>query len=234
MQHNNHAEIIRLIAVAQNATCAEEREQAVFALWQIHGDRLTGIMAKTSYHISSDFSCNGYSPKERQQNLAGDAFMVFQNAVMAFDPDAGVPFAAYIAQRGNWCIKGEKRENAIRGKYEKSVDFSLECLSSSEEPGEDSDLRLLRKATACKPDFVEDIHNNERIQKIYQAAEQSPKLQRYFGTCIELTKGGYEYSDAEVARRLGCTRANVGLYKKALNRLARENGLLDDSYPPAA
>ena len=154
-----------------------------------------------------------------------------------FEPifkDAGVPFAAYIAQRGNWCIKGEKRENAIRGKYEKSVDFSLECLSSSEEPGEDSDLRLLRKATACKPDFVEDIHNNERIQKIYQAAEQSPKLQRYFGTCIELTKGGYEYSDAEVARRLGCTRANVGLYKKALNRLARENGLLDDSYPPAA
>jgi len=60
------------------------------------------------YRISSDFSCNGYSSQERQRNLAGNAFMVFQSAVMAFDPKAGVPFAAYIAQKGNWHIMDEK------------------------------------------------------------------------------------------------------------------------------
>ena len=222
MQHNNHAETIRLIAVAQTAARAEEREQAVFDLWKIHGDRLTGIMAKTSYRISSDFSYNGYSPKERQQSLAGDAFMVLHSAVMTFDLDAGVPFAAYIAQKGNWHILDEKRRNAIRNKYERPVDFSLESLSSSEEPLEDSDLRLLRKATTCKPDFVEDIHKENRIRKICKATEQTPKLHKYFGTCMELAEDGYEYSDAEVARRMGCSRANVGLYRKALNRLIKE------------
>ena len=234
MQHNNLTETDRLIAVAQTAVRAEEREQAVFDLWKIHGDRLAGTMAKTSYRISSDFSYNGYSPKERQRNLAGDAFMVLHNAIMTFDLDAGVPFAAYIAKKGNWHIMEEKRKNSIRAKYEKLVDFSLESISSSEKPDEDGDLKLLRKATSCKPDFVENIHNDDRIRKIYQATEQAPKLRKYFDTCVELVEDGYEYSDAEVARRMGCTRANVGLYKKSLNRLAREKGLLDDSYPPAA
>jgi hypothetical protein len=160
--------------------------------------------------------------------------MVLYSAVMAFDLDAGVPFAAYIAQKGNWHVMDEKRSNAIRGKYEKPVDFSLECLSSSEEPGEDSDLRLLRKATACGPDFVDEIQKEDYIHKIYQATEQTPKLHRYFGTCLALIEDGYEYSDAEVARRMGCSRANVGLYKKSLNRLIRESGLMEDSYPPAA
>ena len=226
MQHNNHVETDRLIAVAQTAVRAEERDQAMFDLWKIHGDRLTGTMAKTSYRIGSDFSYNGYSPKERQRNLAGDAFMVLHGAVMDFDLDAGVPFAAYIAKKGNWHVQGEKRSNSIRAKYERPVDFSLEILSSSEEPGEDRDLRLLRKATACRPDFVENIHNDDRIRKIYQATEQNPKLHKYFVTCVELVKDGYEYSDAEVARRMGCSRANVGLYKKALKRLAGEKGLL--------
>ena len=234
MQHNNNTETTRLIAVAQTAARAEEREQAIFDLWQIHGDRLAGIMAKTSYHISSDFSCNGYSPKERQRNLAGDAFTVLHDAILAFDLDAGVPFAAYIAQKGNWRIMEEKRQNSIRSKYEKLVDFSLESLSASEKPGEDRDLRLLRKAISCKPDFEEEILNDDRIQRIYRATKQNPKLHKYFDTSIKLTKEGYEYSDAEVARRLGCTRANVGLYKKSLNRLVKEKGLLDDSYPPAA
>ena len=234
MQHNNHAETIRLIAVAQTAARAEEREQAVFDLWKIHGDRLTGIMAKTSYRISSDFSYNGYSPKERQQNLAGDAFMVLYSAIMDFDPDAGVPFAAYIAKKGNWHVLDEKRRNSIRAKYEKPVDFSLESLSASEEPGEDRDLRLLRKATTCGPDFVEEIQEEDDIDKIYRATEQTPKLQRYFVTSRKLVNEGYDYSDAEVARRMGCTRANVGLYKKSLNRLVKEKGILGDSYPPAA
>ncbi len=226
MQHNNHAETDRLIAVAQTATRAEERKQAVLDLWKIHGDRLTGIMAKTSYRISSDFSYNGYSPKERQQSLAGDAFMVLHSAVMTFDLDAGVPFAAYIAQKGNWHILDEKRRNAIRNKYERSVDFNLECLSSSEDSGEDSDLRVLRKATTYRPDFVEAICKDDHIRKIYQATEQNPKLHKYFKTCMELVEDGHEYSDAEVARRMGCSRANVGLYKKALKRLAGEKGLL--------
>ena len=41
MQHNNPTETIRLIAIAQNATRAEERKQAVLDLWKIHGDRRT-------------------------------------------------------------------------------------------------------------------------------------------------------------------------------------------------
>lgn len=233
MQHNNLAETNRLIAVAQSPSSAEEREQAVFDLWQIHGDRLTGIMAKTSYLISSDFSCNEYSTQERQRNLAGRAFEIFQCAVMAFDPKAGVPFAAYIAQKGNWHIMDEKRCNSIRNKYERSVDFSVETMAAGSNPDETRNLSLLRKAITCKPDFEDEIDGNDRIAAIYKLTEPYPKLHRYFTICRQLANEGIEYSDAEVARRLGYTRANVGLYKKELRKLAWENGLLD-GYRPAA
>jgi len=233
MQHNNPANTNRLIAVAQTTACPDEREQAVLALWQIHGDRLTGIMAKTSYRISSDFSCNGYSSQERQRNLAGNAFMVFQSAVMAFDSKAGVPFAAYIAQKGNWHIMDEKRSNSIRSKYERSVDFSMEGVAAGSNPDEARNLALLREAIACEPDFEDEIDSSERLAAIYKLTEVDLKLRRYFVVSLQLVNEGIEYSDAEVARRLGCSRANVGLYKKKLLRLIRENGLLDGYRPRA-
>ena len=224
----------RLIAVAQTAANADDREQAMLDLWEIHGARLVGIMAKTSYRLDSDFSYRGCTLKERQANLAGDAFFVFHKVVLEFDLDAGVPFEAYIAMKGNWCVSTEKRENSKRGKREICYDFDR-IPTNGRTPEEEDDAKTIRRALARKGGFEKACIDRDSIDAIYHATESVPKLHRYVGVCRELSREDYDYSDAEVARRMGCTRANVGLYKKELVRMMEEDRRLADICPrPAA
>lgn len=224
----------RLVAVAQTASNADDREQAMLDLWEIHGTRLVGIMAKTSYRLDSDFSYRGCTLKERQANLAGDAFFVFHKVVLEFDLDAGVPFEAYIAKKGNWHVADEKRENSKRGRHEICYDFDR-VPSNGRTPEEEDDVRSIHRGLACKGGFEKTCIDRDSIDAIYRATESVPKLHRYVGVCRELYREDYDYSDAEVARRMGCTRANVGLYKKELVRMMEEDRRLADICPrPAA
>ena len=218
MQQNAQtANTNRLVAVVQNSANAEVRARALQELWEIHGARLVGIMAKKSYWIDSDFSLRGCTLGERRGDQSGKAYIVFHNAVMSFDLGAGVPFGAYIAQKGNWCVEDEKRENSRRGNYEEVVDFSTEDYASEEVGPDDAEPWKLA------------------IRRIYQATEQNPRLHRYVGIWMDLLREEREYSDAEVARRMGCTRANVGLYKKAVIRMMQEDSRFVDICPrPAA
>ena len=235
MQYNNQtAETIRLIAVAQTTTDAEKRNHAMHELWEIHGERLVGIMAKKSYQIDSDFGYRGCSFKERQNNLMGEAYLVLHDAAMTFDLGKGVPFAAYIAQKGNWHVADEKRENSKHGEWEKCVDFAAESISVGDSLGEKKDIQMFRKAAACSADFDEEIYLKNAMHCIYRATEQNSRLHKYFGVCLELLERGFDYSDAEIARRLGCTRANVGVYKKALIRMMKEDWRFEDVCPRTA
>ena len=235
MQHNTHAaNTNRLVAIAQTASNADDREQAMLDLWAIHGARLVGIMAKTSYRIDSDFSLRGSTLGDRQANLAGDAFFLFHKVFLEFDLYAGVPFEAYIAKKGNWHVADEKRENSKRGKREICYDFDR-VPSNGRTPEEDDDVKSIRKALACKGGFEKACIDKDSIDAIYRATESVPKLHRYVGVCRELSREDYDYSDAEVARRMGCTRANVGHYKKELVRMMQEDSRFADICPrPAA
>lgn len=235
MQYNaSTANTNRLIAVAQTAANADDRNPALHELWRIHGDRLVCVMAKKSCQIDSDFSYRGCSFKERQDNLMGDAYLVFYEAVMSFDSSKGVPFAAYVAQKGNWHIADEKRENSKRGGMEKCVDFTVESLSSCDEADCATDLAFVRKALKCNAGFDDEIYWKEMLFCIYQATEPNSRLHKYFGACIELLHEGFDYSDAEIARRMGCTRANIGVYKKALIRMMKEDWRFENVCPRTA
>ena len=218
----------RLIAAAQTAVNADVRERAMRELWEIHGPRLVGVMAKTSYRTDSDFDYRGLNHDGRCDRLTDNAYFVFHDAVMAFDVTEGVPFAAYIAQKGNWRVADEKRENSKRSAREYSVDFSLECISCSDIPGEIENLNALRRVNTYKAGFDEECFNNDVMHCIGKATEPNPRLHRYWETCLELMHEGYEYSDAEVARRLGCTRANVGVYKKNLVNMLKTDERFSD------
>ena len=223
----------RLIAVAQTAANADDREQAMLDLWEIHGARLVGIMAKKSYWIDSDFSYRGYSPMERRANLAGDAFFVFHKVVLEFDLNAGVPFEAYIAMKGNWRVSTEKRENSKRGKHEVCYDFDA-IPSKGRTPEEDEDFKAIRRAFARNGGFDKTCMDRDALDTVYKVTESVPKLHKYVGICRELCREDFDYSDAEVARRLGCTRANVGVYKKQVARLMEEDPRLRDICPRTA
>ena len=209
------AAIRRLIAVAQKTPCAEVRAEAMKVLWDWCGAPLVGSMAKTSYELDSDFSYRGYSPAERQRNMMGNAFFVFYNCVMTFDEGMGVPFAAYAAQKGNWRVADEKRVNSKRAKYEVITDFSKL----------DAESKLVRRATVSKEDFEKEIMDKDMVRSIRKSLGQDARLGKYFDACQELCEDDLEYSDAEVARRMGCTRANVGLCRKALAKKVKDSGL---------
>jgi len=235
MQYNaSLANTNRLVAVAQTAANADDRSHALHELWKIHGDRLVGVMAKKSYQLDSDFGYRGCSFEERRRNLMGDAYIVFYKAVMEFDFGEGVPFAAFIAQKGNWRVADEKRENSRHGEWEKSVDFTVESISAGDTLDEKGNVHALRKVLAFSAGFDEKICQRDAVLGIYHATEQYPRLHRYFGVCLELLDEDADYSDAEIARRMGCTRANVGVYKKALIRMMKADWRFEDVCPRSA
>ena len=234
MQHKTPAlSTDRLIVAAQTAASEDEREMAMHELWNIHGARLIGIMAKMSYVLDSDFSYRGSSLKERRDYLAGDAYIVFHKVVQDFDLGMGTPFGAYIAQKGNWRVADEKRGNSKHGKREKCYDLNKLPLHGKD-PEEEDDLKALRKAMACNGGFDEECLWRDFLHALYQATEKYPKLHRYLGVCLEMLDEGFDYSDAEVARRMKRTRACIGQYKKELVHMVKEDDRFVDIWPRMA
>ncbi|SHM75294.1 hypothetical protein [Fibrobacter sp. UWB7] len=224
-QTNNTAAINNLIAIAQTAVNEDVRNKAINELWGLCGDQIAGIMAGKSFQMDSDFSLKGYSPKERQDSLLGNAYYLFYNAVATFNPSLGVPFIAYTTQKSSWFLATEKRNNSKRSKREEYVDFSLECGPSTESSPEASRMMEIFKGIAHKDRFENDCYWEDAVQVLSHAIQNSPKLSKYFEASLEVCKEGDDYSDANVARYMGCTRACVGQYRKALLRMMEENGL---------
>ena len=228
----NNTVINNLVMVAQTAANEDIRYKAINELWNICGERLAGIMAGKSYKIDSDFSLNGYTPKERRDNLLGNAFFVFYNAVATFNPDLGVPFLAYTAQKSNWFLADEKRDNSKRNKREKLVDFSLEChndfKNDFENASETARMVKILKETADDEHFEKDSFWEDATRLLYREIKDNVKLSQYIQVARTLCEEGEEYSDAEIARRMGCTRACIGQYRKMLIHTMEEKGLLEE------
>ena len=235
MQHNStkatQALIHNLIAIAQANSSEHAHDKAIYTLWDIFGDYFMTLIAKNSSLANSDFTLNGCSPKERKANLAGDAYMAFCKIVQDFDPNKNVPFEAYFANKIRWHIADEKRNNAKHTKREKCTDFSLESNSCSNENSyEELDMFNTLRSIQSDDDFEEDCYRRDGITAIQQILKNAPKLQKYFNITQEICNDHDSYSDAEAARRLGCTRANIGQLRKKLIQLLIENGLAHDCH----
>lgn len=180
----NAKKTAKLIKKAQNAKNEEIRSKALIELWGIFGDYV------------------------RRRNQFGKAFLVFRNAVLTFDPGLGVPFLAYVAQKGNWALANEQRNK-----------FKLE---SREIPCDDIPERF---QDGVSDDIEADCFRKDAILMIKRVANTERRLAAYFNACQEVCEAGFDCTDAEVARHMGCTRASTGLYRKKLVRLLAERGL---------
>lgn len=228
MKHTNISTNIinNLITIAQTASKEEVRNKAINKLWALCGDQIARIMAGKSFQMDSDFSLKGYSPKERQDSLLGNAYYLFYNAVATFNPALGVPFIAYTTQKSNWFLATEKRNNSKRSNREEAVDFSLECNPNTQSTPETTRMMEILKEISHEDHFENDSYWEDAAQLVRRTIKHSPKLDKYFTACLKLSETGDDYSDAEIARIMGCTRACVGQYRKALIRMMEENGLL--------
>ena len=221
------AEINDLIARAQTAPSPKAYEREIQALWTIFGENFTALVAKNSYLIDSDFSLRGSSPAERRENLAGTAYMLFCKAVSDFEPSRKVPFAAYIAQIGEWRMRDEKRKNAKRSKREE-----LDRCASNSDSDEESYSRIdncdVNPFTGERNELDCDFDKKDLLVRFKKRlAARDPKALNRFNIMYELCREG-NYSDAEAARRIGCERANMKNVKNNLIQIMAECGLKEE------
>lgn len=212
-----------LIGAVQNAATGLDRSRNLLRLWKIVEVTIMDQMAGKSYRINSDFDMRGYSIKERQRNLAGDAYLVFFMATIDFDRGLGVPFLAYIAQKLGWKLATDKRNNAKRDNRVK-ISSKMQA-NATEEFAEDDAFAALLERTPNEEDVEGDCFRRDAILKIKNIAASAPKIAAYLETCQEVCYQGYRGSDAEVARFMGCTRASTGNYRKKLVRMLAEKGM---------
>lgn len=226
-QHNGsqstQENINSLVEVAQNAQNRRIRSGALGLLWEIVGDTVMGNTVGKSYRINSDFEMRGFSLKERQRNLAGDAYLLFFMATMDFDRTLGVPFLAYIAQKVCWKLAADKRDNAKRDDRIK-ISSKMQ-INASEEFAEEDAFAALLERTPNEENVEGDCLRRDAILRIKRIAASDPKIAAYLETCQEVCYQGYRGSDAEVARYMGCTRASTGNYRKKLVRILAEKGM---------
>ena len=212
-----------LIVAIQNAANGLDRSKVLLRLWKTVGNTIMDQMAVNSYRINSDFDMRGFSLKERQRNLAGDAYLVFFMATIDFDRGLGVPFMAYIAQKLGWKLAADKRDNAKRDDRIK-ISSKMQ-INASEEFAEEDVFAALLERTPNEEDVEGDCFRRDAILKIKNIAASAPKIAAYLEACQEVCNQGFRGSDAEVARFMGCTRASTGNYRKKLVRMLAEKGM---------
>ena len=223
--------ILNLIRIAQGATSEDVRSNAVNKLWDIYGQQVLGLSGSHSYKADADWDLRGLSPAERRTEIATSTFLMFRQAVLNYDTSSKVPFMAYVAMSSKFHQKSEKRENAKRTNREILVDFSGNTRKEAygDDPQMIRDLAILNEtnSTTCKK--IEEVELRDTIEAIERFIKKNnPKLLPYFRTSYEFCQAYGDCKDIDVADELGCTRANVGILRKKLEKLLRDSGFYGD------
>jgi hypothetical protein len=222
---------LNLIRIAQGAETKNKRNHAVLKLWDIHGPKVMGITNSYSIKEDADWDLRGLSHADRQKQIMSNTFMMFHRAVMNYDTHTKVPFMAYVANTSKFQQKTEKRNNAKRTGREVVIDFSGNTREDKygDNPQMIRDLAILREADCTECQEIEAIEARDTIDGIERFLKKnSPKLLTYFRTSYEFCQEYGDCRDIDVAVKLGCTRANVGVLRKKLENLLREAGLYEE------
>lgn len=221
---NNQDLTLALIYAAQNAKTSQARSRAILRLWEIYGQQVMGISEKNSRKVDANWDLHGLSLTDRQREIMTDTFMMFQKAVLRYDPTLNDSFIAYVSMSSKYQQQTEKRENAKRGNREVLVDFSAKPSKDEygEEPHAIRDMAALRKCIyRGRPDTIIDARDAiNRIERVLES--KYPKLLPYFHALYEVCQAHDVYKDVDVAAELGCTRANAGILRKKFAKVLKD------------
>ena len=230
MKHNNRqaTQIANLVTLAKYGANADIRQQAVNDLWNICGEQISGVMLKNSYKVDSDREYRDMTPEKRQDTIFNKAYIAFREWVESFDPSLGVPFLAYTSQKSGWLMQDDKRKNSKRCKR---VDvFDPNGVADDDEKGRSSKPKSVEESainpfTGEENSFERKMERKDLIRRIGIVCKKDPKVHRVFKAMLQSAVGGYDCSDAKVAEKIGCTRANTGVLHKKMLKLLKEEGL---------
>jgi DNA-directed RNA polymerase specialized sigma subunit len=236
--HNTANEVNNLIDIAQHAPKGSERSEAINKLWDMYGDMVTGITVKKSYLHDSDHSMHGMTAAERRSNLQEQAFDTFRKAVLSFDLSRPIPFMAYVAQKINWQQLDFKRCNAKHSRKERATDFSCEGgygSNSSENTPDLSSITTLSQidtespmASSLYDDFENRAYLEDAVHVLFNKLQKEKKLLEYAITFYQVCQDGEKATDAEIAKRMGCSRANTNHLHKKLIDFLKDSDIAND------
>lgn len=237
---NNHTtanEVMNLIDLAQHNKNGKESSEAINKLWDIFGDKVTGITIKKSFSHDSDHSMHGMSVYERRNHLQEQAFDTFRNAVLAYDASTNVPFMAYVSKKINWQQLDFKRKNAKHTHNEKATDFSIEGGSSisMDDPKNAEMLETMNHIDLESPmasrfveDFEKQAYLDDMVHVLFGKLQNEKKLLEFATTYYEVCQEEDKDTDAEVAKRMGCTRSYASQLHKKLIAFLSNTDFADD------
>lgn len=230
MKRNNTqaTQIANLVTLAKYGANVDIRQQAVNDLWNICGEQISGVMLKNSYKVDSDREYRDMTPEKRHDDIFDKAYMAFREWLDFFDPSLGVPFLAYACQKCSWLVKDEKRRNSKRCKR---VDvFDPNGVADDDEKGHSRKPKSVEENdidpfTGEENSFERKVAEKEFVKVLRRVLQGQPKMLRLFDLMNEAKEKGGACSDAKVAEKLGCTRANLGVLHKKMVRFLCEKGL---------
>lgn len=221
-------QIENLVTLAKYGANADVRLQAANALWTLCGEQIAGVMLKYSYKVDSDHEYHDMTPEKRSDEIFDKSYMAFREWLDSFDPSRGVPFLAYTSQKSGWLMQDDKRKNSKRCKR---VDvFDPNGVTEGDEKGRSRKPKSVEESdidpfTGEVNSFERNVAEEEFVKVLRRVLRGQPKMLRLFELMKKANDKGEACSDAKVAEKLGCTRANVGVLHKKMVRFLCEKGL---------
>lgn len=230
MKRNNlqATQIANLVTLAKYGANADVRQQAANTLWTLCGEQIANVMLKNSYKYDSDREYRDMTPEKRQDTIFNKAYIAFREWVDSFDPSLGVPFLAYTSQKSGWLMQDDKRKNSRRCKRVDVFDPNGEA--DDDEKGCSSKPKSVEDS-AVNP-FTGEVNSFERqmewedlVDKIRGVCQKKPKMLRFFDAMLQVIDEGDDCTDAKVAKKMGCTRANTGVQHKKFLQFMHDEGM---------
>lgn len=221
------SKIETLVTIAQGDTNADVRQWAIESLWERCGDQIASVMLKYSYKVDSDHEFHDMTPERRREVIFDRAYEAFREWLQDFDPSLGVPFLAYTSQKSGWLMQDDKRKNSKRCKWVKVSDPEGKFCDES---GEEKPLKREdeNSFTGEVNSFERKVAEKEFVKVVHRTLRGQPKMLRLFDLMKKANDEGEACSDANMAEKLGCTRANVGVLRKKMLQFLCKKGLDED------
>ena len=233
MKRNNTpattTQIENLVTVAKCDTNEKVRQQAARALWALCGEQIAGVMLKNSYKYDSDHAYHDLPAQTRRDDIVGKAYIAFLRWLDCYDLSRGVPFLAYTSKKSGWLMQDDKRKNSKRSRREKihgksgdSRDEDVETCPFDKELAENCDVNPF---TGEVNSFEHEKEWCDLVDKIRCVCQKKPKMLRFFDAMVQVVEDGNNCTDAKVAEKMGCTRANTGVQHKKFLQFMQDEGM---------
>lgn len=225
----NKKETNNLIRIAHGDVSADGsvRNAAISRLWGIYGGWVMESALYLCRKIQPDFSLNGLSRERLLVALSSRVYEIFVNAVMKYDATQMASLKTYVRNEVEYRFKDDKRDNSERSAHEVAVKEMPERSGKDNNCGGKVGVEKAEKEPGDLTS-VSSMNDNEYMllwQEMYESVQNAlegyGELQEFLEKFLEVLQYCERGEVAEVAERLGISRATIYNYLKNVRTILK-------------